>query len=92
MLDAARGTQRIAANFSGNNIRYGPTAAPIAEVDALQGNIEATDVRRSAGSGADISAGNIVAAGGNLSTLSLRATGARNAYQVSAAAKAICRA
>ena len=51
VLDAARGTQRIAANFSGNNIRYGPTAAPIAGVDALRATSRRPMCKRSAGSG-----------------------------------------
>ena len=87
VLDAARGTQRVAANLRGNDIRYGPTAAPIAGVDALRANVEAIDVQAERRLRADVNASNILAAGGHLSTASLRATGARNAYQVSAAAK-----
>ena len=86
-LDDVRGTQRVAANLRGNGIRYGPPAAPIAGVDALRADIEATDVMAERRLRADISASNILAAGGHLSTATLRATGARNAYQVSAAAK-----
>jgi translocation and assembly module TamB len=87
MLDGANRTQRVAARLSGNGIRYGPEAAPIAGVDALSGNIEAIDVPAENRLRADISASNVLAAGGKLSTASLRATGARNAYQVSAATK-----
>ena len=87
VLDGARGTQRVAANLRGNDIRYGPPAAPTAGVDALTANVEVIDAMADRRLQAMISAGDVLAAGGHLETATVRATGAKNAYQVNAATK-----
>ena len=86
-LDGARGTQRVAANLRGNDIRYGPPAAPTAGVAALRADMELVDALAERRLRANANASNIVAAGGQLATATVRATGAANAYQVHAAAQ-----
>jgi translocation and assembly module TamB len=86
-LDGARGTQRVAANLGGNDIRYGPPTAPTAGVDALKADIEVIDARAERRLRANVDAGNILAADGRLATATVRASGAKNSYQVNAAAK-----
>ncbi|MGE5777692.1 MAG: translocation/assembly module TamB domain-containing protein, partial [Hyphomicrobiales bacterium] len=87
VLDGARGTQHVAANLRGNDIRYGPHAAPTAGVDALTANFEVIDAMADRRLQAMISASDVLAAGGHLETVTVRATGAKNAYQVNAATK-----
>ncbi len=84
-LDGARGTQQVTANLRGNDIRYGPPAAPTAGVAALRADVELADVMAERRLRANVDASNIVAAGGQLTTATVRATGARNAYRVQAA-------
>jgi translocation and assembly module TamB len=87
VLDSIRGTHHVVANLRGNNIRYGPPAAPMAGVDALTANVEVIDAMADRRLQAMINASDVLAAGGHLETATVRATGAKNAYQVNAATK-----
>ena len=86
-LDDARGTQRVGANLHGNDIRYGPPAAPMAGVGALGADIELLDAMAERRLRANVDAVNVLAAGGHLATAMVRANGARNAYRVNTAAQ-----
>jgi translocation and assembly module TamB len=86
-LDGARGMQQIAANLRSDGIRYGPPAAPTAGVDALRADMELVDAMAERRLRANFNASNVVAAGGQLTTATVRATGAKNAYQVNARAQ-----
>ena len=86
-LDGVRGTQRVAANLRGNDIRYGPPSAPTAGVDSLAADIEVLDALAERRLQAMVNASNVTAAGGHLATATVRATGATNAYRVNAAAE-----
>ena len=86
-LDGARGTQRAAASLRGNDIRYGPPGAPTAGVGVLGADIDLVDALAERRLRANVDASDILAAGGHLVTATVRATGARDAYRVNAAAQ-----
>jgi translocation and assembly module TamB len=86
-LDGARGRQHVAANLRGNDIRYGPTAAPSAGIGVLRADIDLVDVAAERRLRANLDAETIVAGGGQLTTATVQATGARDAYRVNALAQ-----